>query len=76
MDVVWFADALGQFEALMERVVDDHAPVVIVRDGAEAVVMISLADWPAMDATAYLLSSPRNAERLLEAIEETGHSPD
>ena len=32
--------------------------------------MVSLADWNAMEETAYLLSSPRNAERLRASIAE------
>ena len=40
-----------------------------VLDG-EAVVMVSLADWTAMEETLHLLSSPANAGRLVEAIRQ------
>jgi antitoxin YefM len=43
---------------------------VITRQRAEAVVMVSLADWNAMEETVRLLSSPKNAARLREAIAE------
>ena len=51
-----------------DRVVADHTPVVITRQKAEAVVMVSLADWNAMEETAYLLSTKANAEELLASI--------
>lgn len=35
-----------------------------------AVVMMSLEDYEALVETAYLLRSPRNAQRLLESIQE------
>ena len=34
----------------------------------ESVVMISLADYQAMEETTYLLRSPKNARRLLESM--------
>ena len=40
------------------------------RQKAEAVVMVSLADWTAMEETLHLLTSVRNAERLREAIKQ------
>jgi antitoxin YefM len=52
----------------MERVCDHHEPVIITRNGQESVVMLSLDDFNSLEETAYLLRSPRNAKRLLEAI--------
>jgi antitoxin YefM len=54
----------------MEQVCDDHAPVIITRKNQRSVVMISLADYQALEETAYLLRSPKNARRLLEAVAE------
>jgi len=54
----------------MEKVCEDHDPVIITRKNSAAVVMISLEDYEALNETAYLLRSPRNAKRLLESIEE------
>jgi antitoxin YefM len=68
MDVLTIAELRSKLKAVMDRVVSDHAPVVVTRPKAEAVVMVSLADWRAMEDTARLLSPPKNAERLLEAI--------
>jgi antitoxin YefM len=70
MDVVGFSDARAKFKALMDRVVSAREPVVITRQKAEAVVMVSLSDWNAITETLHLLSTPANAARLRDAIAE------
>lgn len=70
MNVITFTDTRANLKDVMDRVVRDHAPVVVTRQKAEAVVMVSLADWNAIEATAHLLSSPANAARLNAAIAE------
>jgi antitoxin YefM len=45
--------------------------VLITRErGKPAAVLISLEDFASYEETAYLLRSPRNAERLRESIRE------
>ncbi len=68
MDVLTFTDTRANLKEVMDRVVEDHAPVVVTRQRGEAVVMVSLADWNSMEETARLLSTPANAQRLAEAI--------
>lgn len=70
MNVVNYTDARARLKEVMDRVVDDHYPTIITRRSGEAVVMVSLSDWQAMETTTYLLSSPANAERLREGIAE------
>ena len=70
MDVLSYSDTRANLKAVMDRVVEDHRPVVITRQKAEAVVMMSLSDWNAIEETLHLVSSARNAERLREAIAE------
>lgn len=70
MDVLTYSDTRANLKDVMDRVVDDRSPVVITRQKAEAVVMVSLADWNAMEETLHLLSSAANAERLRAAIGE------
>ena len=53
--------------AAIDNVVDDHTPLIITKGSDKAVVMMSLDDWNAWQETMYLLRSPANAERLLEA---------
>ncbi|HEX5544643.1 MAG TPA: type II toxin-antitoxin system Phd/YefM family antitoxin [Nitrospira sp.] len=40
----------------------------MTRSGRQAVVMMSLDDFKALEDTSYLLRSPKNAQRLLESI--------
>ncbi|HKH80496.1 MAG TPA: type II toxin-antitoxin system prevent-host-death family antitoxin [Methylovirgula sp.] len=70
MDVVRLSDTRVSLDKVMDRVVEDHAPVVVTREKAEAVVLVSLADWNAMEETVHLLSSSANAERLRHAISQ------
>lgn len=57
----------------ISRVCDDHDPVTITKRPDQAVVMMSLEDYEALQETAYLLRSPKNARRLLESIHELEH---
>lgn len=70
MDVMTYSDTRANLKEVMERVVDDRTPVVVTRQKAEAVVMVSLSDWHAMEETLHLLSSPTNAARLRASIEQ------
>jgi antitoxin YefM len=64
-----FTDLRKNLAATLDRVTEDHEPVVITRDrGKPAAVLISLEDFVSYEETAHLLKSPRNAERLLSAI--------
>jgi antitoxin YefM len=69
MDAISYTAARENLAATMDKVCQDHAPVVITRKRDQAVVMLSLEDFEALEETAYLLKSPRNAKRLLDAIE-------
>lgn len=68
MESLSTSDARANLKAVMDRVVADKAPVAITRQKGEGVVMISASEWASIEETLYLLQSPRNAERLLEAI--------
>jgi antitoxin YefM len=70
MDAITYSHARGHLAETMEKVCDDHAPIIITRKQQRAVVMISLEDYQALEETAYLLRSPKNARRLLESIAE------
>jgi len=54
----------------MEKVCDDHEPIVITRKSEGAVVMMSLEDYESLEETTYLLRSPKNLKRLVESISQ------
>lgn len=60
----------ANLSAVMDRVNDDHQPVIVTRAKGRPVVMVSLEDWASMDETTYLLSSPANRAALIESIAE------
>jgi antitoxin YefM len=68
MNTVTYTSARSNLAQTMEKVCDDHAPVIITRKAARPVIMMSLDDYEALEETAYLLRSPRNARRLLESM--------
>lgn len=68
MDTITYSTARAKLADTMNRVCDDHEPIIITRNAEQAVVMMSLEDFKALEETAYLLRSPRNARRLLESI--------
>ncbi|ART63391.1 type II toxin-antitoxin system Phd/YefM family antitoxin [Kushneria marisflavi] len=70
MDAISYTAARSQLSKTMEQVCEDHAPIVITRSRAPSVVMLSLEDYEALQETAYLLRSPKNARRLLESMAE------
>ncbi len=78
MKVISYTSVRSNLAKTMERICDDHEPVVITRKNERSVVMISLEDYQAMEETAYLLRSPKNMRRLVEAIsqlEDGGGAP-
>ncbi len=68
MEAISYTAARTHLAKTMEQVCNDHAPVIITRSKADSVVMMSLEDYEALQETAYLLRSPKNARRLLESI--------
>jgi antitoxin YefM len=70
MDVISDMTARANLAEIMERVCNDHLPVIITRKRQAPIVMISLEDYQALEETLYLLRSPANALRLLDSISE------
>ena len=70
MDTITYSEVRSKLAKTMEKVCDDHAPIIVTRKNSRSVVMISLDDYEALEETAYLLRSPKNARRLLESIAE------
>jgi len=70
MDATTYSSARANLASLMDRVCDDHEPVIITRNGQQSVVLLSLEDYKALEETAYLLGSAANARRLYTALEE------
>ena len=70
MKSISYTSARSSLAKTMEQVCEDHAPIAITRKGEGAVVMMSMADYQALEETAYLLRSPKNTRRLIRSVSE------
>lgn len=68
MNVITFEHARAKLKSVMDDLCRDHNPTVVTRVTGEHVVMLSLADFNSMEETMYLLSSPKNAQRLIQSL--------
>lgn len=69
MDAITYSAARANLACTMDRVCQNHEPLIITRSGQQSVVMLSLDDYKSLEETAYLLRSPENARRLLIATD-------
>jgi antitoxin YefM len=68
MDVaITASDARKRLFPLIEQVNNDRVPIEITSRKGDA-VLISRADYDALEETAWLLRVPANAQRLLESL--------
>jgi len=63
-----YSQAREQFKTLLDRAVDDREVIVVRRRAGDAVAMIAADELEGLMETAHLLRSPKNAERLLAAL--------
>ncbi len=68
MQAITYTAARENLASTMDQVCRDSAPVIITRNREQAVVMISLDEYEALEETAHLLRAPANAKRILASI--------
>lgn len=69
MKTMSYTESRARYAEVLDGVINDREEVVITRAGREPVVIVSLADYESLRETAYLMRSPTNARRLLDAME-------
>jgi antitoxin YefM len=69
MDVTTLSDFRRNMKAYFDKVLQLRTPLFISRPRGEDMVLMSKEEYESMQETFYLLKSPKNAERLLAAIE-------
>ncbi len=68
MEAITYTTARQNLAKTMDKVCNDHTPVIVTRNSSNSVVIMSLEDFGALEETAYLLRSPKNTRRLIESI--------
>lgn len=63
-----FTQARANLAQLCDRAIDDRETVVIQRRGREPVALLAASELAGLWETAHLLRSPKNARRLLTAL--------
>ncbi len=64
-----YSESRKRYAEVLDSVVQDREEVVITRIGHEPAVILSLHEYESLKETAYLMRSPANARRLLNALE-------
>ena len=70
METMSYSAFRTHLSSTLDKVNDDHKPILITRQNGKPAVVMSLEDFQAYEETAYLMASPKNAERLSQAIAE------
>jgi len=70
MNTITYTAARANLADTMDKVCNDHEAIIITRKSDQAVVMISLEEYNALEETAHLLRTPANAARLLSAVSQ------
>jgi antitoxin YefM len=63
-----YSQARANFASLCNKASDDKEIVLINRRNSEDVALISMSELSSLMETAHLLRSPKNAQRLLTAL--------
>lgn len=67
MNAISFSRLRANLKSACDSVCAGHEPVIVERRNGGDVVLIAREDYDSLNETAYLLRSPANARRLLEA---------
>jgi len=64
-----YTQVRAQLASLLDQVTQDQEIVIVNRRGKEDVAMIAASELSSLVETAHLLRSPKNAQRLLAALQ-------
>jgi len=66
-----YSEARQHLAALLDRAIQDRETIIITRRNGDRVALLPADDLASYEETMYLLRSPANARRLLEALRES-----
>ena len=70
MNAVTYSDLRKNLKSYMDKVYNNHEPLIITRKKSKNVVMVSIDEYNSIMETSYLMASPKNAQRIRESIKE------
>ncbi len=70
MNAVTLKEAKRNLEQLVEQVIADAEPTIVVTESGDQVVFLPLDEYNSWKETLYLLSNPANADHLRRSIAE------
>jgi antitoxin YefM len=59
------------FSSILDRISNDSEVFCIHRKKGQEIIMLDKSDYDSLAETAYLLRSPKNAQELFKALEES-----
>jgi antitoxin YefM len=68
--IVSFTEFRNRLAHWLDRVTDDRVELHVTRQGAKSVVVVDEAEWSSVVETLHLFSSPANARRLLDTMDD------
>ena len=68
--ITTYSDFRQKLKSYLDEVFKSHSPLFVTRTKGENIVVLSESDYESIMETFYLLKSPKNAERLLRAVNQ------
>lgn len=70
MNTITVNQAEANLRDVIQQIINDVEPTIVTTETGESVVMLSLEEYNSWQETLYLLSTPANAEHLMQSIAE------
>lgn len=70
MNAVPVIQAARNLDALIEQIIEDAEPAILLNDKGSKAVLMSLEEFNSWQETLYLLSNPANAEHLRRSLQQ------
>ncbi|WP_417914132.1 type II toxin-antitoxin system Phd/YefM family antitoxin [Candidatus Electronema sp. JM] len=70
MNAVPVLQAARNLDALIDQIIADAEPAILLNDKGSKAVLMSLDEFNSWQETLYLLSNPANAEHLRQSLQE------
>ncbi|MFT5860424.1 MAG: antitoxin YefM [Flavobacteriaceae bacterium] len=70
MEITTYSNFRQNLKSFLDNVFVDHNPLFVTRTNGEDVVVLAKSDYESLKETLHLLGNPKNAQRLMDGIEE------